>query len=92
MATMMSERLLRRALGYLALCGVRMDAAAERKVLGLVSEVIAGQSPCGEPLDEVVAYTRLMAQVDVAFSLPEPLLPPVTPVMDRGSIGYGDIA
>lgn len=91
MTGMMSERLLRRALGYLGLCGFSMDTAAERKVLGLVSDVIAEQSPCGEAMDEVAAYTCLMEQVDNAFSPPEPLLPQVTPDMERGSIGYGDI-
>lgn len=85
---MMSERLLRRALGYLRLCGLEIDASVERRVLEVVSRVIAEEALLGEPIDETTAYTRLMAQVDVAFTPPEPLLPPVTPIMVRGSIGY----
>ena len=88
MATMMSERLLRRALGYLRLCGLEIDAGVELRVLELVSSVIAEEALHGEPIDESSAYMRLMAQVEDAFTPPEPLLPPVTPTMVRGSIGY----
>lgn len=88
MAMMMSERLLRRALGYLRLCGLDMDAAVERRVLEVVSQVIADEALLCEPIDETAAYARLMARVDAVFTPPEPLLPPVTPTMIRGSIGY----
>lgn len=88
MAMTMSERLLHRALGYLRLCGLDIDAVVERRVLEVVSRVIAEEALHGEPIDESSAYTRLMAQVGNAFTPPEPLLPPVTPTMVRGSIGY----
>lgn len=90
MLTMMSERLLRRALGYLRLCRLELDAGVERTVLEIVSRVIAEEALLGEPIDETSAFTRLMAHVDAAFTPPAPLLPPVTPIMVRGSIGYGD--
>lgn len=88
MAMTMSERLLRRALGYLRLCGLGIDAVVERRVLEVVSRVIAEEAIHGKPIDETAAYARLMTQLDDAFTPPEPLLPPVTPTMVRGSIGY----
>ncbi len=92
MIIMMSERLLRRALGYLRLSGLDIDTAVERSVLDIVSQVIAEEASRGEPIDETTAFERLMAQLETVFTLPEPSLPPVTPVMERGSIGYGDVA
>ncbi|MBF8270528.1 MAG: hypothetical protein HW386_2237 [Gammaproteobacteria bacterium] len=76
-----SERALARVLTYLNGMDVPMNNATHIAALKLVEEALTRE--------EVDLYVYIMDRIPERFSLPELQLPPRTPPLHRGSIGYG---
>jgi len=76
------ERALARVLAYLNGMNVPLTKAASISAMKLVEEAL-GQ-------DSVEVYVYIMDRIAERFVLPEFQLPPLTPPILRGSIGYGE--
>ena len=81
MAKTLSERALARVLAYLKGMAVPMNTRTHIAALKLVEEALAR--------DEADIYVYIMDRIPERFSLPELQLPPLSPPLQRGSIGYG---
>lgn len=84
----LAEEALSRVMQYLVSAGISPTSDVMREALQLVSEVLGETSPVAEP-DATTLIARIMDQVPERFSLPDPLLPPASPPLERGSIHYG---
>lgn len=88
MTRTLAEEALSRVMQYLVSAGISPTPDVMHEALQLVSEVLAEASPVVEP-DGTALIARIMDHLPERFSLPEPLLPPATPPLERGSIRYG---
>ena len=77
----LSERALARVLAYLQGLHVPLDMNTHIAALKLVEEALAS--------GEADIYVYIMDHIPERFSLPTLQLPPLTPPLRRGSIGYG---
>jgi len=80
MTKTLSERALARVLAYLQGMHVQLDMNAHIAALKLVEEALAS--------GEADIYVYIMDRLPERFSLPTLQLPPLTPPLRRGSIGY----
>lgn len=83
----LAEQTLSRILAYLAGLGVEPTQEVMHDALTLAAEVIERVPSVGPP-DEADLFQAIMERLPEHFSLPEPLLPPATPSLSRGSIHY----
>lgn len=88
MARTLAEEAVSRVMQYLVSAGISPTPDVMREALQLVSEVLADASPVGSP-DTTALLAQVMDKLPEHFSLPDPLLPPVSPSLERGSIRYG---
>ncbi|MDX5363252.1 MAG: hypothetical protein LPJ91_03755 [Pseudazoarcus pumilus] len=84
----LAEEALSRVMQYLVSAGISPTPDVMREALQLVSEVLDEASPVAEP-DAPMLFARIMDLLPERFSLPDPLLPPASPPLERGSIHYG---
>lgn len=87
MARTLAEEALTRVMQYLTSAGVTPTADVMRDALQLVSEVLDAAGPVGTP-DSQTLIAQVMDRLPERFSLPDPLLPPASPTLTRGSIHY----
>ena len=80
MGNTISERALARVLAYLNGMDVPMTAETNIAALQLVQEAIT--------LNHTDIYDYIMDRIPERFTLPDLHLPPLTPPIRRGSIGY----
>jgi len=83
----LAEQTLSRILAYLDGLGVEPTREVMQDALALVAEAIERIPSVGSP-DEAELFEAVMERLPQHFSLPEPLLPPATPPLARGSIHY----
>jgi len=81
MGNSISELALARVLTYLNGMDVSMTAETNIAALQLVQEAIA--------LNHTDIYGYIMDHIPERFTLPDLQLPPLTPPIRRGCIGYG---
>lgn len=81
------EHALSRVLAYLRLCGVPLTREIRVAALRLVEEVVAEST---DAEDDAAVLERAMSLFRQRFELPAPVLPPVFPPLERGSIHYDD--
>ena len=74
------EELLSRLMAYLEGSDVVITSAVTNRALALVQLALQQQ--------DIEPFTFLMEQVSQQFTLPELALPPLTPLINRGSISY----
>ena len=74
------EELLSRLMAYLEGSDVVITSAVTNRALALVQLALQQQ--------DIEPFTFLMEQVSRQFTLPELALPPLTPLINRGSIAY----
>jgi hypothetical protein len=84
------EHALSRVLAYLRLCGVPLTREIRVAALRLVAEVVAGLVAGTDAEDDTAVLERTMSLFSQRFELPAPMLPPVFPPLERGSIHYDD--
>ncbi len=89
MTRSLAEEALARVMQYLVGAGLSPTTDLMREALQLVSEVLEAAGPVGSP-DPATFMTEVMDRLDQRFPLPDPLLPPATPPLERGSIHYAD--
>ncbi|NVK42962.1 MAG: hypothetical protein HWE39_17095 [Oceanospirillaceae bacterium] len=82
MARTLGEHALSRVLEYLAVNGVALNDGHTLVALQLVEE--------GLQRGEADLMVWVMDELPRRFELPALQLPPVSPRLERGSIGYGD--
>lgn len=88
MARTLAEEAVSRVMQYLVSAGISPTPDVMREALQLVSEVLAEASPVVAP-DSTALIAQIMDRLPERFSLPDPLLPPVSPTLERSSIRYG---
>jgi len=88
MARSLAEEAVTRVMQYLIGAGLTPTTDLMRDALQLVSDVLEDAGPLGLP-DSAEFMAEVMNRLPERFSLPEPLLPPATPPLMRGSIHYG---
>ena len=81
MGNTLCERALARVLAYLNGMDVPMTTETNIAALRLVEEALAR--------NETDIYDYIMDHIPERFTLPDLHLPPLTPPIRRGSIGYG---
>lgn len=74
---------------YLTSAGVTPTPDVMREALVMITEVLEEASPIGTP-DSTALIAEAMNRLPARFSLPDPLLPPASPPLERGSIYYGE--
>lgn len=89
MARSLAEEAVSRVMQYLSSAGVTPTTDVMRDTLQLVSEVLDAAGPLGTP-EPAAFMAEVMNRVEERFALPEPLLPPATPPLTRGSIHYDE--
>ncbi len=82
MARTLGEHALSRVLEYLAGTGAELNDAHTLIAFQLIEEGLRSGQP------QLMAW--VMDELPRRFDLPQVPLPPVAPVIERGSIGYGD--
>lgn len=80
MARALCQQALDRVITYLRNYGIAPDVAVCRQALNLIDEELAQGS---EGL-----MARTMDRLPEVFNLQEPVIPPQSPPLKRGSIGY----
>lgn len=87
MARTLAEEAVSRVLNYLTSAGISPTQYVMREALQLVSEVLDEAGPITVP-DASALIDEVMNRLPERFSIPEPLLPPASPDLQRGSIHY----
>lgn len=90
MARTSCEHALSRVLAYLRLCGVPLTREIRVAALRLVEEVVADSVAGTDAEEERGVLEQAMSLFSRRFELPAPMLPPVFPPLERGSIHYDD--
>lgn len=88
MARTLAEEAVSRVLQYLTSAGISPTQYVMREALQLVSEVLDEAGPITTP-DAAALIAEVMNRLPTRFSIPDPLLPPASPELVRGSIHYG---
>lgn len=80
MAVTLCEQLLNRIIAYMEGMGVAVDATLAIQALALVESALqqSGEDP----------FAYVMSRIPDTFALPQLELPPLSPAINRGSIGY----
>lgn len=74
---------------YLSATGVEPTRDVMTKALALVGEVLSRNDVIRHAQASEI-FAEVMRAVPERFNLPEPLFPPASPALRRGSIHYGE--